>query len=370
MKYNDRQSVQEDWVDNKIRVICATNAFGMGIDKPDVRFVVHLDLPESLEAYFQEAGRAGRDGKTAYAAVFFTKADQEKLREGFAYAFPEIDYIKKTYQAICNYYQVAMNSGLGLSVDFDIDKICASYNLLPVLVFNSVKFLEKEGYLSLLDAGYEPSKVHVTAGKEDVYEFQVKYSKYEPLIKTLLRSYGGLLENYVFISEKDVAYRAKMSQSLVAEYLQLLDKQQILSYVPQTTVPKLIFTSERVSIKYLDFNPDNYEKLKQMYLERINSVIDYTNNNKVCRQVQLLLYFNEHNYFNCGYCDVCLAAKPKDLGKAKTKLKSLLKEKPLKLEQIKAGMRIYNDEVWVQALNELVDDGFVKEEEGGYWVIG
>jgi ATP-dependent DNA helicase RecQ len=299
MKYNDRQTVQQDWVENKIRVICATNAFGMGIDKADVRFVAHLDLPESLEAYFQEAGRAGRDEKTAYATIFYTKADQEKLREGFAYAFPEIDYIKKAYQAICNYYQVAMNSGLGLSVDFDLDKICASYNLLPVMVYNSVKFLEKEGYLSLLDAGYEPSKIHIAAGKEEVYEFQVKYPKYEPLIKTLLRSYGGLLENYVFISEKDVSYRAKMSQSTVTEYLRLLDKQQLLSYVPQTTVPKLIFTSERVNIKYLDFNPDNYEKLKQMYLERINLVIDYTNNDKVCRQVQLLLYFNEHNYSNC-----------------------------------------------------------------------
>src|SRR5688572_9130639 len=156
LKYDERQDIQQAWIDNKVQVICATNAFGMGIDKPDVRFVVHLDLPDSLEAYFQEAGRAGRDGKTAYCVLLFNGADQQKLLDDFQRGFPEPDYIRQTYQAICNYYQVAVGAGEGVSFEFDISRVCGSYNLHPVLVYNSIKFLEKENLLSLLDGGYEP----------------------------------------------------------------------------------------------------------------------------------------------------------------------------------------------------------------------
>ncbi|MBI2720877.1 MAG: RecQ family ATP-dependent DNA helicase [Bacteroidetes bacterium] len=363
LKYDDRQNIQQQWIDNKTQVICATNAFGMGIDKPDVRFVVHLDLPETLEAYFQEAGRAGRNGKTAYATVFFSKADQLKLKDNFKYAFPEIEYIKQTYQAICNYYQVAVSSGQGWSFEFDIDKVCNSYNLLPVLVYNSIKFLEKDNYLALLDTGFEPAKVMMKASKEDIYEFQVKYPKYEPLIKTLLRSYGGLFENFVFISEKDLAYRVKTNQFTIIEYLQLLDKQQILTYLPQTTLPKLIFLQDRVNIKFIEFNPENYFRLKQLYLEKINAVIDYTNNDELCRQVQLLIYFNEFNYSDCGYCDVCLAKKPKGFEKVKQKIIALFKKESFTLQQLKTRMTSVNDETWIGAFNELVDDGILIQNE-------
>jgi len=368
LKYEDRHNVQESWIENKTRLICATNAFGMGIDKPDVRFVVHLDLPESLEAYFQEAGRAGRDGKTAYSTIFFTKADQQKLQDSFKSAFPELEYIKQTYQAICNYFQIAINAGQGTSVDFDIDKVCGSYNLNAVLVYNSIKFLEKENYLSFLDSGLEPSKVFMRAAKDDIYEFQVRNQKYEILIKTLLRSYGGLFENYVFINEKDLAYRVKTNLSTVTEQLQFLDKQKLLSYIPQTSIPKLIFMQDRVNTKFLEFNPDNYHKLKALYLEKINSVIDYTNNDKLCRQVQLLMYFNEHDYSDCGYCDVCLKNKPKDLGKVKTRIKTILQTKALHLNELKNKMKIHSDEVWIKALNELVDDGIVGEREGAFYL--
>lgn len=363
LKYDERQKIQEQWIDNKLQVICATNAFGMGIDKPDVRFVVHLDLPETLEAYFQEAGRCGRDGKPAYATVFYSKADQLKLQDNFKYAFPEIPYIKQAYQAICNYYQVAVSSGEGWSFEFDIDKVCNSYNLQPVLVFNSIKFLEKDNYLSLLDTGFEPAKVMLRASKEDIYEFQVKHPKYEPLIKTLLRSYGGLFENYVFINEKDLAFRAKTNTFTVIEYLQLLDKQKLLSYLPQTSLPKLIFLQDRVDAKFLEFNPENYFKLKELYLEKINAVIDYTKNNKVCRQVQLLMYFNEFNYSDCGYCDVCLAKKPKGFEKMKLKVKAAFKTGPMSLHELKDKMKSHSDEVWLAAFNELVDDGVIEETE-------
>jgi ATP-dependent DNA helicase RecQ len=366
LKFEDRQNIQQQWIDNKVQVICATNAFGMGIDKPDVRFVVHLDLPESLEAYFQEAGRGGRDGKIAYSTIFFTKADQQKLQDNFQYAFPELDYIKQTYFAVCNYYQVAIGAGQGLSFEFDIDKICKSYNLSPILVYNSVKFLEKENYVSFLDGGYEPSKILFTASKEDIYQFEILYPKFEGLIKTLLRSYGGLFENYVFINEKDLAYRVKISAATIIEQLQYLDKQQILSYAPQSSLPKLAFMQDRVPNKYLEFNPQNYHVLKERYLERITSVIEYTNNNNLCRQVQLLMYFNEFNYSDCGHCDVCISKRPKDFDKVKKKIVGVLKKSALSLEEIKEGMRSTNDETWIKAFNELIDDGIVSEANAVY----
>jgi len=366
LKYEERRNVQQQWIDNKLQVICATNAFGMGIDKPDVRFVVHLDLPESLEAYFQEAGRAGRDGKIAYSTIFFTKADQQRLTDNFQFAFPELDFIKNTYQAICNYYQVAIGAGQGNNVEFDIDKICKSYNLSPILVYNSIKFLEKENYLSFIDGSFEPSKILFLANKEDIYQFELMYPKFEPLVKTLLRSYGGLFENYVFINEKDLAYRVKTSAAAITEYLTYLDKQEILSYVPQSSLPKLVFMQDRVHAKYLEFNPENYHKLKEQYLERINSVIIYTNNDQLCRQVQLLMYFNEFNYSDCGHCDVCISKRPKDYEKVKNKLLAVLKDTHLSLEQLREKMKSSNDETWIKAFNELIDDDIIREEEDIY----
>lgn len=366
LKYDEREKIQKMWIDNKVQVICATNAFGMGIDKPDVRFVVHLDLPDTLEAYFQEAGRGGRDGKKAYATIFFTKADQQRLLDNLQLAFPEIDYIKKTYQSICNYYQVAMASGLGLNFEFDIDKFCNSYNLLPVLVYNSIKFLEKDNYVSLLDTGYEPAKVMVRASKEDLYEFQVKFPKHEPLVKALLRSYGGLFENYVFINEKDLAYRSKTNTVSVIEQLTLLDKQKLISYLPQSAIPRLIFLQDRVNIKFMEFDPENYHKLKKLYEEKIKSVIEYTNNNKICRQVQLLAYFNEFNYSDCGYCDVCLSKKPKGYQKVKKKILEAIGTTSVTLHDLKTRMKDTNDETWIKAFNELVDDGELLEEEGNF----
>ena len=369
LKYDERQVVQQQWLDNKIQVICATNAFGMGIDKSDVRFVVHLDLPESVEAYFQEAGRAGRDGKIAYSTVFYTGADQQRLLDNFKFAFPEPDYIRQSYHAICNYYQVAIGAGQGLSVEFDIDRICNSYNLLAVLVYNSIKFLEKENYLSFLDTGFEPSKILFLANKENIYEFQIKFPKFEPVIKTLLRSYGGLFEDYVFINEKDLAYRAKTNSLNVAEQLRHLDQQGILSYVPQSTLPRLIFLQDRIQTKHLELDPANYYQLKQRYQERIHAVIGYTNNDQLCRQVQLLMYFNEFNYTDCGHCDVCLAKRPKDYELVKNAILKLVKTGPLSLEELKLKMSKANDETWIKALNELVDDGRLLEN-GNIYSLG
>jgi ATP-dependent DNA helicase RecQ len=368
LKFEDRQNIQDQWLENKIQVIVATNAFGMGIDKPDVKFVVHLDLPESLEAYFQEAGRAGRDGKFAYSTIFYTKADQQRLLDNFKFAFPDLDYIKQTYQAICNYFQIAVGSGQGFSVEFDIDKLCNSYNLSPLLVYNSIKFLEKENYISYLDGGYEPAKIMFLSSKEDLYLFQIRFPKYELLIKTLLRSYGGLFENYGNIKEKDLAFRTKTNVQLVKENLEYLDKQQILSFIPQSSLPKLFFNQDRINGKYLEFNPNNYYHLKQRYSERIQSVIDYTENDKLCRQVQLLMYFNEIDYTNCGHCDVCINNRQKDLEKIKQQIIQVLTNNLYSLEQLNSHMKNLNSVSWIKIFNEMIDDGIIKLSEKGYYL--
>ena len=368
LKFEDRQNIQDQWIENKIQVIVATNAFGMGIDKPDVKFVVHLDLPESLEAYFQEAGRAGRDGKFAYSTIFYTKADQQRLLDNFKFAFPDLDYIKQTYQAICNYFQIAVGSGQGFSVEFDIEKLCNSYNLSPLLVYNSIKFLEKENYISYLDGGYEPSKIMFLSSKEELYLFQIRFPKYELLIKTLLRSYGGLFENYGNIKEKDLAFRTKTNVQLVKENLEYLDKQQILSFIPQSSLPKLFFNQDRINGKYLEFNPNNYYHLKQRYSERIQSVIDYTENDKLCRQVQLLMYFNEIDYTNCGHCDVCINNRQKDLEKIKQQIILVLTNNLYSLEQLNFHMKNLNSVSWIKIFNEMIDDGIIKSSEKGYYL--
>lgn len=366
LKYDDRRAIQEEWLNNKIQVICATNAFGMGIDKPDVRFVAHLDLTESIEAYFQEAGRAGRNGKPAYSTIFFSKRDEQRLLDNFEYAFPTLEQIKQAYQAIGNYFQIAIGAGEGVNVDLDIELLCKSYNLHPIIVYNSIKFLEKQNYVSLFDAGFEPSKVMMLSNKENLYEYQIKNPSYEPLIKTLLRSHGGIFENYVFISEKELVYKVKLGLEDIVKQLQLLHSFKIISYIPQSNLPKLSFVHARVEAKHIELDPENYAILKHNYQKRIQSVIRYVNNNDVCRQVQLLTYFNEFNNADCGYCDVCLSKKPKNYDKVKHDIIETLRSKTKTIEEMKELMHKYHSETWIKAFNELIDDGVIKMDDDKY----
>jgi len=360
---NERNVTQQNWIANTTQVIVATNAFGMGIDKPNVRFVVHLDLPDSLEAYFQEAGRAGRDGNPAYAIMLCNSLDILNLQEQYEKSTPSIEEIKQCYQAIYNFYQVPVESGEGMAVNFDIEEVGRNYNLKPITLYNAIKCLEKEGYFSFLDSKYEPSKLMMVMGKDDLYNFQVKFSKYEPLIKVLLRSYGGLYEHYVAIKEKDVAYRAKIAEHELSLQLEMLHKQGVISFIPQTTLPKLLFLQNRINLKFENIQLINYPILKEKALARIASVVNYVNNKNTCRSRLLLTYFNETDFVDCHYCDVCVEKYKRNLETDEGIIENIkleLNHQKLPLQELARKFSTINDKRFITIINTLIDNDVLK----------
>ncbi len=339
----------------------------MGIDKPDVRFVVHLDLPDSLEAYFQEAGRGGRDGKTAYAVLLYQHNDKNQLIENTEKSFPSIDEIKQVYQAIANYYQIAVGSGLGSVVDFDLEAIASNYNLNAVTVYNAIRFLEKESYLSYQDHSYEPSKVMLLMNKSDLYNFEVRYPKFERIIKTLLRNYGGIFDQHVFINEFQLAKKMKTSKSEIDELLKRLHKMDVIEYIPKSQLPKLFFTSNRVEAKRLEFKPENYRLLKENALKKAHSVVNYISENNICRNRQLLIYFNENDVYDCGNCDVCKEKKKNQkstlLNDLKTQIVNMIIKKPLSINDTVSVFYRYEKSVVIEVINLLIESNVIIIDE-------
>lgn len=361
----ERARTQEKWINNHTQIIVATNAFGMGIDKPDVRFVVHIDLPESLEAYFQEAGRGGRDLKPSYAIILADTNDVTNLKKQFEEKTPSADEIKQSYQALFNYYQIPIESGENLSVDFNIEEICRNYNLKAITLYNSIKALEKEGYISYIENDFEPSKVMFVMGKEEIYNFQLKYPKYEPLIKVLLRSYGGMYEQYVKINEKEVAYRAKISEVELKSQLNILNQNGAINYLPQSKLPKLIFLQNRINLKFESINLSTYETLKQKALEKIDSVINYVSTINICRSRILLSYFNESNFEDCGFCDVCVEKNKNQLStqEIKYQITKILSSKWLSLADICNQIKQKDRRLIIEIINTLIDDEVIISNE-------
>lgn len=363
---SERMTIQQKWIDNQSQVIVATNAFGMGIDKPDVRFVIHFDLPESLEAYFQEAGRAGRDEKAAYAVMLWNDADVHSLEEQFIQKTPTIDDIKQSYQAIFNYFQIPVESGEGVSVTFDLDEITRNYNLKPLTLFNSIKCLEKEGYLSYIDNNYEPSKVMVVMNKEDLYSFQLKYSKYESIIKVLLRSYGGIFEQYCYVKEKDIAFRSKISENETINQLNILHQHGVISFIPQSTLPKLIFIYNRINLKFDSLKLIHYPVIKEKTLARLKSVTRYVTESNICRSKLLLGYFGESNFTNCGYCDVCVEEHKKYLNNHEQLIGAILQsitDKPCNINELIERFSKFNSTQVNEVVNYLIDNDFVNIDD-------
>ncbi|HTB31402.1 MAG TPA: RecQ family zinc-binding domain-containing protein, partial [Bacteroidia bacterium] len=338
-----------------------TNAFGMGINKANVRFVVHIDLPDSLEAYFQEAGRAGRDDKRAYAVLLYNDADRLSLERNLEHSFPELDEIKRVYGALCSYYNMIAGGGKGSTFDFALSDFCSRYSLEPMLVMSSIKFLERENYIALTDAFYRPSKVSILISQKDLYRYQVEVSAYDAFIKLLLRSYEGLFDGYVKIKEYDLAKRSTLTVTEVEELLQRLDKKKILSYIPQSDKPQLVYTDDCHLVSNLHISKQYYHELKERAEKRMEWVIYYAATTHKCRSEMLLAYFGEIETVRCGICDVCLERNKLELSDLEfetvaEQLKASLQKQSLSLSDLVHSVHQIREDKVLKTVQWLIDN--------------
>ncbi len=310
---DERNQKQEDWIQNKTRVIVCTNAFGMGIDKPDVRTVVHIDIPDNLENYYQEAGRAGRDGKKAYAVLLYTQAELEELKKLPDIKYPSVSEIKRVYQALANHLQIPVGVGEGIYYDFNLNEFVKNFKLDIFLVVNAVKALEQDGRLAFNEQIFVPSKIGFTCDKDELLAFESAHPHLENLIKYLLRSYEGIFDNEVSINEKLLTRLTKLSAEELAAQLKELQAFGIINYQPQKETPQLFFLENRAPAQHLAFNHTDFLKRKQQYQLRINAMEIFISLQYDCRSKYIGNYFGDVNMKPCGICDNCLRRKNVDL---------------------------------------------------------
>lgn len=363
-----KDSRQKAWLKGEFRVMVATNAFGMGIDKPDVRLVIHADVPDSPEAYFQEAGRAGRDGMKAYAVLLFCARDKITLKQRVSDTFPEKSYIRKIYEDINFYYQMAMGDGRGCTFAFNIDEFCRNFKHFPVQTDSALKILTRAGYLEYTDEQDNASRIMFTITKEELYRIREQSEDTEKLIRILLRTYTGLFTDYAYISEDNLSTRSGLSKQQIYETLLSLSRQHILHYIPAKKTPYIIYTRERQETERVYLSKEVYEDRKESYVQRINAMIEYAESENRCRSRMLLRYFGEKNEHNCGQCDVCLqqhqsGLKSGEFEAISQQLQALLKENPLSLQEIKDKMQVPENQL-MKVVSYLVSEEIIRQENG------
>ena len=358
-----RDERQDLWMKGKVKVIAATNAFGMGIDKPDVRLVIHMDLPDSIEAYFQEAGRAGRDLKPSEAFLLVSPADIKKLQDDLAQSFPELDRIKLIYNAMGNYFNIPIGAGQNISYPLILKDFADRYGFSVIEVFHTLKILEKEGFLLLSDSFDEPSKVMVKASRDDIYGFQVNNPQYGELIKFMLRSLPGVLTDFVRINEEAMASKMGSTSEKVVEQLKKLEAYNFLSYAQRNDKPQVLFLSEFVDTRHFNLSKENYHDRKRDAEERVRAVIGFVENNEDCRSVQLLHYFNERKSKPCGRCDVCLSHsnhKTIEYQTIEERLVDMVSEDDVPMGEVMRRCSDVDDNRLMDSIRFLIDNGVLK----------
>lgn len=362
LTFEQRTDHQEQWIKNKKRVMVATNAFGMGIDKPDVRIVAHLDLPENLESYYQEAGRAGRDGKLAYAVVIYHDADVSTLQTKTKQSQPSIIVLKKTYQALANYFQLALGSGEGESFDFDLYNFCDRFELQPIITNNALRKLEEEGLLSFNESFYSPSVIRITIDKTRLYEFQIANEQFDPLIKMLLRLYGGqLFTDFTKIAEPYLAKGLNLRTGELITSLKHLDELKIISYKQAKEKPQITFILARQDAEKLPLNVKRLEERKTLIESKMKAMCNFVTVTHRCRMQLIQEYFGEETFQTCGKCDVCIEKKKKssatETKSMRDEILNLVKSKLYTIDQLEKHIEPTDTGMFVDIVREMVDEG-------------
>ena len=365
-----RSRKQDVWMRAKHEIMVSTNAFGMGIDKPDVRFVVHLAIPESIEAYFQEAGRAGRDEKESVAILLYNNSDIEKLKENFEASYPSFDVMRTIYNSLYDYSGIAMGYGEGVVHDYDLLDFCKKFKFNPLEVTNTMRLLQSEGLITTSDIDASASRVQFTIGRGELYKFQVEHPNYDAFIKFLLRMYSGVFTERTEINESAMARKANCKPDVIVKYLNALDQQGLLQYFPARTNPIIVFQRDRQEKQYIQFNEKAILARKQRQKERLEAVIQYVTSQGRCRSVQLLEYFGEKNPTRCGNCDVCVARNEVEVGQIPfdyivEDLKRIIGAEPASLDEILLKSSVKDEQRIASVIKFLLDKQKIKYVAGG-----
>ena len=363
----DRDIRQNMWYDETTRVIVATNAFGMGIDKPNVRLVIHADLPDSIEAYFQEAGRAGRDGKEAEAILLYNASDNAKLRKRVNEKFPPTDYIRQSYEDICSYYQLAVGDGYNVTHEFNVIDFCTKFRYFPVPLISSLLILSKAGYVTYWDKEETKSRLMFLLRKDELHRLGNLPPNTSSVIQAILRSYGGVFSEYVYIEEKDLSRQTELPPDTIYEILKALSQQHILHYIPRKDTPYITFNTRRVETKDIHLVPEIYEIRKKEYEERIEAILEYAQNQQICRSRILLSYFGETDIHDCNQCDVCQRkgnqkSTYQQIEKAAEAIQNFIAEKSQPLNSI--YQLPFDIHIIREALEWLVNEGEITVKDG------
>ncbi len=364
----ERDERQAKWIGNQMRVVVATNAFGMGIDKPDVRTVVHMDLPDTLEAYYQEAGRAGRDEKKAYAVALFHDQNTAELMARAEKSVVSKEELKRTYQALANYYKLAIGSQSFSSFEFNFEQFTKTYNLSLVTTFSAMKKLSDEGFIQLSDGFYEQSRVSFMLEKPEIYTYQVANPKLDPILKSLMRLYGGeLFVNYLSIKEKEIAALLKTDVRQIKQWLQFLHDQKVIDYQASSDSQRITFLTPRQDVESLPVDNNQIEWRRNLAVEKAQAVIDYMATDQ-CRTTIFQSYFDEEPDKTCGICDNDLEKKKATSMTSIQPVEALLTSSPQSISDLRTKLPEQKEQQILEALRILIEDGMAMEENGGFFL--